>query len=178
MLSVDEDVVGALSSEGGFECLVGNKQASLSLDVAAVKRHLLALLPRDSVFQVPQGTGPRLWDHRRGLPLRTNLSTPITGLSVLHPSLCPRCPPAGVSFSPEQEEAIGRRPLSGPGAPSTNERHKKGSVRRWYELSLNSIVSQPITQTEGWDMGRRYRVIPSRARRVVRGLPEYRLPPF
>ena len=64
VLSVDEEVVGALSSEGGFESLVGSKQASLSLDVAAVKRHLLALLPRDSVFQVPQRRGRLLSEHR------------------------------------------------------------------------------------------------------------------
>jgi EAL and modified HD-GYP domain-containing signal transduction protein len=53
-LSVDEDVVGALSSEGGFESLVGSKPAFISLDVAAVKGHTLAFLPRDSVFQVPE----------------------------------------------------------------------------------------------------------------------------
>ena len=53
-LSVDEDVVGAVSSEGGFERLTGSKRAFLNLNVAAVKGEMLALLPRNSVFQVPE----------------------------------------------------------------------------------------------------------------------------
>ena len=71
VLSVDEEVVSALSSEGGFESLVGSKPVFLSLDVAAVKGHALAFLPRDSIFQVPvhrKGKGRRPWDHRRGCP--------------------------------------------------------------------------------------------------------------
>jgi EAL and modified HD-GYP domain-containing signal transduction protein len=53
-LSVDEDVVGAISSEGGFESLIGNKPAFLNLSAAAMKGDMLAFLPRDSVFQVPE----------------------------------------------------------------------------------------------------------------------------
>ncbi|MGA2107678.1 MAG: hypothetical protein ABSH25_08535, partial [Syntrophorhabdales bacterium] len=53
-MSVDEDVVGAVSSEGGFESLIGNKPAFLNLDAAAMKGDVLAFLPRDSVFQVPE----------------------------------------------------------------------------------------------------------------------------
>jgi hypothetical protein len=44
-------------SEGGFESLVGSKPAFLSLDVADVKGHALAFLPRDSIFQVPEREG-------------------------------------------------------------------------------------------------------------------------
>ncbi len=51
-LSVDEDVVGAISSEGGFESLVGTKPAFLNLKAAAVKGNMLAFFPKDSVFQV------------------------------------------------------------------------------------------------------------------------------
>ena len=44
-----------LSSEGGFESLGGEQTGfSLSLDVAAVKGPVLAFLPRDSIFQVPE----------------------------------------------------------------------------------------------------------------------------
>ena len=53
-LSVDEDVVGAVSSEGGFERLTGSKRAFLNLNVAAVSGEMLALLPKNSVFQVPE----------------------------------------------------------------------------------------------------------------------------
>ena len=53
-LSVDEDVVGAVSSEGGFERLTGSKRAFLNLNVAAVRGEMLALLPKNSVFQVPE----------------------------------------------------------------------------------------------------------------------------
>ena len=53
-LSVDGDVVDAVSSEGGFERLTGSKRAFLNLNVAAVNGEMLALLPKNSVFQVPE----------------------------------------------------------------------------------------------------------------------------
>ena len=53
-LSVDDDVVGAVSSEGGFERLAGNKRTFLNLDVGVMKGDMLALLPKNSVFQVPE----------------------------------------------------------------------------------------------------------------------------
>jgi len=53
-LSVDDDVVGAVSSEGGFERLSGNKRVFLNLNLAVIKGDMLALLPRNSVFQIPE----------------------------------------------------------------------------------------------------------------------------
>jgi len=54
VLSVDEDVVGALSSEGGFESLVGSTPAFLTLNVASMKGDMVAFLPKNIVFQVPE----------------------------------------------------------------------------------------------------------------------------
>jgi len=53
-LSVDEHVAGDVSSEGGFERLTGSRRAFLTLDVAAMKGNALALLPRNSVFRIPE----------------------------------------------------------------------------------------------------------------------------
>jgi len=53
-LSVDEDVAGDVSSEGGFERLTGSRRAFFTLNVAAMKGDTLALLPKNSVFQVPE----------------------------------------------------------------------------------------------------------------------------
>ena len=53
-LSVDEDVVGAVSSEGGFEKLTGTKRAFLNLNVVAMNAEMLELLPKNAVFQVPE----------------------------------------------------------------------------------------------------------------------------
>ena len=53
-LSVDEHVAGDVSSEGGFERLTGSRRAFLTLDVAAMKGDTLSLLPRNSVFQIPE----------------------------------------------------------------------------------------------------------------------------
>jgi len=53
-LSVDEDVVGAVSSEGWFKRLTGSKPTFLNLDMGVMKEDMLALLPRNSVFQVPE----------------------------------------------------------------------------------------------------------------------------
>ena len=54
VLSVDEDVVGALSSEGGFESLVGSTPAFLTLDVASMKGDMVAFFPKNIVFQIPE----------------------------------------------------------------------------------------------------------------------------
>ena len=53
-LSVDEDVAGAISTEIGFERLTGNKRTFLNLDVGGMKGDMLALLPKNSVFQVQE----------------------------------------------------------------------------------------------------------------------------
>jgi len=53
-LSVDGDVVDAVSSEGGFERLTGSKRAFLNLNVAALNGEMLAILPKNSVFQVAE----------------------------------------------------------------------------------------------------------------------------
>ena len=53
-LSVDEDVVGAVSSEGGFERLAGSSRAFLNLDMAAMKGDMRSLLPRNSILQVAE----------------------------------------------------------------------------------------------------------------------------
>ena len=53
-LSVDADVVGAVSSEGGFKRLTGNKPTFLNLDMGVTKGDMLALLPKNSVFQVSE----------------------------------------------------------------------------------------------------------------------------
>ncbi len=53
-LSVDEDVVGAVSSDGGFERLTGKTRTFLNLDVRVMKGDIRALLPKNSVLQVPE----------------------------------------------------------------------------------------------------------------------------
>jgi c-di-GMP-related signal transduction protein len=53
-LSVDGDVVDAVCSEGGFERLAGSKRAFLNLNVAALNGEMLAILPKNSVFQVAE----------------------------------------------------------------------------------------------------------------------------
>ena len=57
-LSVDADMVGAVSSEPGFERLTGNKRTFLKLDMGVMKADILALLPRSSVFQIPEKDAP------------------------------------------------------------------------------------------------------------------------
>ncbi len=54
VVSVDEDVVAAVSSGGGFKRLTGKTRTFLTLDVRVMKGDLLALLPKESVFQVPE----------------------------------------------------------------------------------------------------------------------------
>ena len=53
-LSVDGEVVSAVSSEGGFKRLTGNRPTFLNLDMGVTKGEILPLLPRNSVFQVPE----------------------------------------------------------------------------------------------------------------------------
>ena len=53
-LGVDEDVISALSAEGGFKSLVGSKPAFLNLKAAALRKDVLAFLPKESVFHVPE----------------------------------------------------------------------------------------------------------------------------
>jgi EAL and modified HD-GYP domain-containing signal transduction protein len=52
--NVNGDVVEVVSSEIGFERLTGNKRIFLNLDTAVLKPEMLALLPRNSVFQIAE----------------------------------------------------------------------------------------------------------------------------
>ena len=54
VLSVDEDVAGAVSSEGGFKRLTGNTRVFLDLDPGVMNGDILALLPKNSIFHVPE----------------------------------------------------------------------------------------------------------------------------
>jgi len=51
---VDEDMVGEVSSGGGFERLTGNKRTFFNLDLAVMKADMIALLPKNSIFQVSE----------------------------------------------------------------------------------------------------------------------------
>jgi EAL and modified HD-GYP domain-containing signal transduction protein len=53
-LSVDEGVVGAVSSGGGFERLTGNKRVFLDFSADLMQADTLALLPRNSIFRVAE----------------------------------------------------------------------------------------------------------------------------
>jgi len=53
-LSVDEEVASTISSEGGFQRWTRNNRAFLLLDVSAMKADVLALLPKNSILQVPE----------------------------------------------------------------------------------------------------------------------------
>jgi len=53
-LSVDEEVASTISSEGGFQRLTRNNRTFLLLDVSAMKADVLALLPKNSILQVPE----------------------------------------------------------------------------------------------------------------------------
>jgi EAL and modified HD-GYP domain-containing signal transduction protein len=53
-LSVDEDVVGAVSSGGGFERLTGNKRVFLDLGADLMQGDMFALLPKNSIFRISE----------------------------------------------------------------------------------------------------------------------------
>lgn len=54
VLNLNEDVVDAVSSDMGFERLTGSKRTFLNLDMAVLKAETLALLPKTTVFQIPE----------------------------------------------------------------------------------------------------------------------------
>jgi c-di-GMP-related signal transduction protein len=54
VLAVDEDIIGAMSSEGGFESLVGSLPAFFTLNVASMKGDAPAFFPKNVVFQIPE----------------------------------------------------------------------------------------------------------------------------
>lgn len=54
VFSLNEEAVGAVSSDVGFERLTGNKRTFLNLDTDVMKTEVLALLPKNSVFQIPE----------------------------------------------------------------------------------------------------------------------------